>query len=68
MKCPKCGCEVEFGLKLKEPIDWRKEKATPNQLKTLDNMKVPYTPNITKGEADELIKAHNYNKENQGYY
>jgi hypothetical protein len=67
MKCPNCQAEIEFDLKLKGTADWRKDKPTRAQLNLLDNMRVPYTKDITKGEASALIEAHKYVKDRDGY-
>lgn len=60
LKCPHCGKEFDLGIKVieKGKADWRKEPATPNQKGLLTELGVQFTPTITKGDADELIKFH----------
>ena len=67
MKCPNCQAEIEFDLKLKGMADWRKDKPSRAQLDLLDDLQVPYTEKITKGEASALIEAHKQTKDRYGY-
>lgn len=42
---------------LPEDADWRNEPASEAQKKTMTNCKITFTPDITKGQASDLIDA-----------
>ena len=46
-----------------DPDAWRNEPASERQKKMMDYKKILYKPNITKGEASDLIDLHTQNKE-----
>ena len=40
-----------------KPAAWRSDPATDKQLVALDKMRLPHAPDISKGDASELIAA-----------
>ena len=57
LKCPHCGKEFELDIKVVEKgkADWRDEPATEAQKQALKKFGVQFSPNITKGQASDLL-------------
>ena len=60
--CTSCGSFLKWLPKPQMALadkytSWRADPATLKQLVLLDNMRLPHAPDISKGEASELISA-----------
>ena len=62
MKCPSCGVDFELQIVKKGEANWRKEPASPAQLRELKRLEIQHNPNLTKGQASDLLDFHKHEK------
>ncbi len=60
--CTSCSSFIKWLAKPQMALahkqaSWRSDPATDKQLATLGNMRLPHAPDISKGEASQLIAA-----------